>query len=677
MKEEIEIKYLPFPLNVRRRYSAYLGTDVSVCLREIIDNATTELGAGYGDTLGISTNFNGFNLVFDNGRGLPINLTEVEGETMTQAYLSLSKLHAGSHLGDNEELKGGDGNGSFTPSQNGLGSSCVNAVSEVYIVLSKITEENYNKSISEVKNLWEKSGPRSKKDLFYILVFEKGYRVFESAGKLKDLEKQIFSGMKDYQHLPENVSTMVLFKPDPTIYEDTKMEIPISNLQYFLLIQEKFFKRKNKIYIDGNILNNTFKPYQFELVKSIIPKDTSANKRVNLYMTFEVDPSLGDKELFGSVNGLDSKGLHIKIAESCFKAALKDLFKIKHDYLTKGLKVCVIVLAQEVMFSGQTKENLQSISKVKISDFADVVKEIQKIFKKSPDYWQAYVDRLDKYAESMKSFGAAELAEKFISTNSGVGLYRNKTNLVPGFTEATGKNRMDCELFLVEGLSASSSLVTARPDTTKFAICPLRGRVMNVSGMTAKRALENQIIYSIFSVIGLGLDVNNVVKDCNSYEEAIEIVKQKSRYGKIIIATDADSDGSAIANELLLMFSKFARFMIDLGLIYRAISPLWKGISKTTGKETYYYPNDPYNINTGFPLDMDEKKHYSRYKGLGSLCPETGEVEDAFFNTNTRKLLRITPEGLDYALGLNENIDSRKQLLSNKGILTNPYKFND
>lgn len=117
--------------------------------------------------------------------------------------------------------------------------------------------------------------------------------------------------------------------------------------------------------------------------------------------------------------------------------------------------------------------------------------------------------------------------------------------------------------------------------------------------------------------------------------------------------------------------------MIDLGLVYRAISPLWKGISKTTGQETYYYPNDPYDPNTGFPLDMDEKKHYSRFKGLGSLSPETGEVEDAFFNPSTRKLLRITPEGLDYALKLNEDIDSRKLLLSNKGILANPFNFND
>ena len=90
-----------------------------------------------------------------------------------------------------------------------------------------------------------KTGPRSKKDLFYILVFERGLKTYESAGKLKDLEKQIFNGIQNYRHIPEGMSTIVLLKGDPTIYESTKAKIPINNLQYFLLIQEKFFGRKN------------------------------------------------------------------------------------------------------------------------------------------------------------------------------------------------------------------------------------------------------------------------------------------------------------------------------------------------------------------------------------------------------------------------------------------------
>ena len=137
------------------------------------------------------------------------------------------------------------------------------------------------------------------------------------------------------------------------------------------------------------------------------------------------------------------------------------------------------------------------------------------------------------------------------------------------------------------------------------------------------------------------------------------------------------SDGSAIFNEIIYLFSKFARFLLDYGLVYRVISPLFRGYSKKTGKLTYYYPDDPIDQKTNLPTDLDSKKHYDRYKGLGSLSPETGEVYDAFFNSNTRRIVQITPDGIDYSMGLNEDIEKRKALLSAKGIISNPFKLTD
>lgn len=139
----------------------------------------------------------------------------------------------------------------------------------------------------------------------------------------------------------------------------------------------------------------------------------------------------------------------------------------------------------------------------------------------------------------------------------------------------------------------------------------------------------------------------------------------------------ADADGSAIMNEIVYLFSKFARFLINHGMVYRALSPLFKGYSKRTGNLTYYYPDDKFDPTGTFPEDLDIKKHYSRYKGLASLSPETGEVYDAFYNPQTRRLIQITPEGIDYAMSLNESIDERKKLLYARGILSNPYNFND
>lgn len=668
-KEDV-IEFLKPRDAVRRRWGMYISdnTNANVLLREIIDNSADEISAGYGNTILINNNFNGYCFVADNGRGIPIGMSS-DKPGSTQAYLSISELHSGSKFNNTDKSRVG---------MNGVGSSAVNFLSAEYWLLSRIGEHNYNTSIPEVKDVWEKSGPRVKKKLYYLVKCEKGKKVLETAGTLSDIETLMFRGVKNYEAIPEDLSTMVFFKPDPEIFESTKADIPIKNLQYFMLIQEKFYGNPVNIYANGTKINNSFKPYKFELIKTITPKDPSFNKEVGVYMTFEVDPSLSHKEESGSVNGLEvNQGQHISIGENCFKTALKDIYKIKHEYLTNGLQMCIVILAGEVMFDSQTKTRLKSISKVKSSDFVDVVKEIEKIIKKNPEYWDVHVSKLDKLAESMKDIGASEIADKIMNSSSGVGLYRSKSDIVPGFVDATGRNRMDCELYLCEGLSASGSLVTARPNTSKHAVLGLRGKILNVTDVSAKKALESQIIYSIFKVIGLGLDVNNVVKDCTSYEEAMEVIQQKSRYGKIVIATDADSDGNAIANELLYLFSKFARFMIDLGLIYRAISPLWRGKSKSTGRITYYYPDDPCNPDTGFPLDMDEKAHYARYKGLGSLSPETGEVEDIFFNEDTRRLIRITPEGLEQAMRLNEDIKARKELLFNRGVLSNPYNFTD
>lgn len=748
IKEEV-IEFLKPRDAVRRRWGMYIGdnSNANVLLREIIDNSGDEISAGYGDSILVSGDFNGFCFVADNGRGIPIAMSP-DKPGSTQAYLSISELHSGSKFSNTEVSRVG---------MNGVGSSATNFLSEEYWLLSRIGEHNYNKSIPDVEKVWNNAGPRSKGDLYYFVKCVKGEKVLESAGRLGDIEKLMFKGIKNYQAVPRDLSTIVFFKPDPEIFESTKAEVPVTNLQYFLMIQEKFYNRKVNVYVDGKKINNTFKPYKFELVRYIEPKDDTFNKQVGIYVTFEVDPKLGNKVEMGSVNGLDvNQGQHITIAESCFKTALKDVYKIRHEYLLNGLRVCVILLAGEVMFDSQTKTRLKSITKVKVTDFGDVVKDMEKIMKKNSDYWDLHVSKLNKLAESMKDIGAAELAEKMMDGASGVGLYRSKNDLVPGFAEATGKDRMACELFLCftgdteiltcnnekiafkdlvgriengeelytfscdkngnrtktriiaaekiksvdqiveirlndnnsfrctldhkillssgeyveaqyltggmklmslsnvdtvvdieiidavedvyclevdnplhnfplasgvfakncEGLSAAGSLVTARPDTTKQAVLPLRGKILNVTNASAKRAMESQTIYSIFKVIGLGLDVNNVTKDCNTIEEALEVIKQKSRYGKIIISSDADPDGDLIATELLYLFSKFARFMIELGLVYRAISPLWKGKSKTTGKVQYYYPDDEYDIETGFPVDMDEKCHYSRFKGL-------------------------------------------------------------
>ena len=467
IKEDV-IEFLKPRDAVRRRWGMYIGdnSNANVLLREIIDNSGDEISAGYGDSILVSGDFNGFCFVADNGRGIPIAMSP-DKPGSTQAYLSISELHSGSKFSNTEVSRVG---------MNGVGSSATNFLSEEYWLLSRIGEHNYNKSIPDVEKAWNNAGPRSKGDLYYFVKCVKGEKVLESAGRLGDIEKLMFKCIKDYQTVPRDLSTIVFFKPDPEIFESTKAEVPITNLQYFLMIQEKFYNRKVSVFVDGKKINNTFKPFKYELVRNITPKDDSFNKQVGIYVTFEVDPKLGNKVEMGSVNGLDvNQGQHITIAESCFKTALKDVYKIRHEYLLNGLRVCVILLAGEVMFDSQTKTRLKSITKVKVTDFGDVVKDMEKIMKKNSDYWDLHVSKLNKLAESMKDIGAAELAEKMMDGASGVGLYRSKNDLVPGFAEATGKDRMACELFLC--FTGDTEILTCNNE--KIAFKDLVGRIEN------------------------------------------------------------------------------------------------------------------------------------------------------------------------------------------------------
>lgn len=130
----------------------------------------------------------------------------------------------------------------------------------------------------------------------------------------------------------------------------------------------------------------------------------------------------------------------------------------------------------------------------------------------------------------------------------------------------------------------------------------------------------------------------------------------------------ADSDGQQITMLLLYLFSKYARFLIELGCVYVVVSPLFHQDGK------FFYPGDPMNSNN-IPLGINPNRPFDRYKGLGSIPKEM--VYDVFFNPSTRKLIQITPEGIEYAMSLTEDINVRKKLLTDSGIITNPYKLED
>lgn len=502
--------------------------------REIIDNAIDTLYENPDATTIIvdTENYNGFNLVADNSWGIPLRMSEVPGKTM--AHLSISTLNSGSKFKTDKSS-----NSEASIGRHGVGSAVTCSLAQQYILLSKITQDNYDKSIPEVKQLWESQGPRSKKDLFYIVVYENyGNLTFEGAMKLSDINKKL--GV----NLPTGMSTIVLFKLGTTYVPDPRVIIPYDNLNYFLLIMKEFYKRKVTVIANGKTMTAAdLDIYKYKIIKTIIPEDTSKNSEVKVLVYFDVDPEMSSKTSYGSVNGLVvNTGLHLSYVEACFDQAIRAEYKITHKYTMNGFKSCVILLASSIGFDSQTKVRLKSIGKVKQSDFTGaLVKEFIKIFRSDPEYWQAHVDRLNTIYNSMRSFSAAEKAQKMIDDAQGRNMFKSRTELIEGFSDATSKDRWNCELYLVEGNSAGGSLKSGRHNTLYHSILPLRGKILSVADKTIDQALDNKEIHTIFKVIGLGMDVNNVTRDAKTPEEAYELIKKYSRFGKIILAVDADN----------------------------------------------------------------------------------------------------------------------------------------
>lgn len=468
------------------------------------------------------------------------------------------------------------------------------------------------------------------------------------------------------------MSTMVLFKLGTTYVPDPRVVIPYDNLNYFLLIMKEFYKRKVTVIANGkNMTAADLDIYKYKIIKTIIPEDTSKNSEVKVLIYFDVDPEMSNKSSYGSVNGLVvNTGQHLNYVEACFDQAIRAEYKITHKYTMNGFKSCVVLLAEVISFDSQTKVRLKSIGKVKQSDFTGaLVKEFIKIFRSNPDYWQEHVDRLNTIYNSMRSFSAAEKAQKMIDDAQGRNMFKSRVELIEGFSDATGKNRWDCELFLCEGLSPAGSLKSGRHNTQFHAVLPLRGKILSVLDKTVDQALDNKEIHTIFKVIGLGMDVNNVTKDAKSFEEAYELIKKYSRYGKIVIAVDADPDGEQIKKLILYLFGKFGRFLIDFGMVYQIMSPIFEQGDKK------FYPGDPLQDNGIFPIGLDPSKPFFRRKGLGAFNSE--DIYDIFYNPATRKLIQVTPDGFDYSMKLTEDIEERKKLLFDAGIITNPYGFTD
>ncbi len=581
---------------VRKRPAMYIGDVSSKGLHhlvyEVVDNSIDEAMAGYANEIKVTIHNDESVSVEDNGRGIPVDIHE--GEQKPAVEVIMTVLHAGGKF-DKTSYKVSGG-------LHGVGASVVNALSawcQVDIYRDgKIYRQKYERGlpVSELQVI-ANSHKRGT-----CITFMADNDIFKEVHYKFDL---LSTRLRELAFLNSELKIII---------EDERLE-KIEVYQYAGgLIEFVDFLDKSRtpihrepIYIAGE--------KEGVPVEIALQYNSAYTENILTYCN-NVNTIEGGTHLSGFKAALTRTINYYAQAYNLIKS--NERIALTGEDVREGLTAVISVKVTEPQFEGQTKTKLGN-SEVRGAVETLVNEHLYDFLERNPNEARHIIDKCLNAARAREAARhARELTRRKTALDS---------NSLPGkLADCSSNDPFKSEIYLVEGDSAGGSAKQGR-DRRFQAILPLKGKILNVEKSRLDKILANEEIKTIITALGAGIG-----------SEDFDITKL--RYGKIIIMTDADVDGSHIRTLLLTFFYRYMKELIEKGHVFIAMPPLYR---IRNGKEDHYAfdENDRESIIDN--LNKDESKlSIQRYKGLGEMNPE--QLWETTMNPETRTIMQVTLE---------------------------------
>jgi DNA gyrase subunit B len=560
---------------VQRRPAMYIG-DTSVkgfhhLAYEVIDNSIDEALAGHCDSIEVRINSDGSCTVEDNGRGIPVDMHKEMKRPALEVVMTV--LHAGGKF-DKKSYKVSGG-------LHGVGVSVVNALSEwleVYVARDgNLYSQKYERGtpVTDVKIVGKRKGTGTK------VTFFPDTQIF---GKTKFNFDILTERVRELAFLNKNLKLSI---SDERSGKEHKFQYKGGIAQFVQYIDEAREPITNKpIYLEGE--------REGVPIEVALQYNDGYNENIFTYVN-NIHTVEGGSHMVGFKAALTKTINTYATKNNLIKE--KDNIQLTGDDVREGLTAIVSIKVAEPQFEGQTKTKLGN------SEIRGIVESFcNEGFSTHFENYPAVARKIvEKCLLAARSREAARKARELTRKKGGL----DSSGLPGKLADCSITDPEHCEIYIVEGDSAGGSAKQGR-DRTFQAILPIKGKILNVEKARLDKILSNEEIRTLVTAVGTGIGSDD-----------FDI--SRLRYGRVIIMTDADVDGSHIRTLLLTFFFRYMKELIEQSKIYIAQPPLyrvWKG------KEEFYCYDDDEKDAVLKRFEDKNNVNVQRYKGLGEMNPE-------------------------------------------------------